>query len=189
LPAAEGGRVNFDVLKFSWVGSAAAEASVMTIRTDLPYKTLMICGRRKNDYIGKRGPGLKHTSSYPDQGIPGSQYEVRDLPSGPPLPWPLNEKRWTVKCLLQFNPAVIERGLVRPLIRGRSLRQESSIYPSMKILLRIESQDHYGHAFSHRPGWPALCRSTQDPAEIMKTLRDALTAWRKTRSLRKRPKR
>src|SRR5258708_14741585 len=30
--------VKFDMLKFSWVGSAANEATILAIRTDLPYK-------------------------------------------------------------------------------------------------------------------------------------------------------
>ena len=37
LLKAEG--VKFDLMKYSWIGSAASEASVLCIRSDMPYKT------------------------------------------------------------------------------------------------------------------------------------------------------
>ncbi|MFB3886601.1 MAG: Bug family tripartite tricarboxylate transporter substrate binding protein [Thermodesulfobacteriota bacterium] len=49
---------NFDMLKYSWVGSAAVETTVLALRTDLPYKTLEDVKKAKDPIaIGTTGPG------------------------------------------------------------------------------------------------------------------------------------
>jgi tripartite-type tricarboxylate transporter receptor subunit TctC len=48
----------FDMLKYSWIGSAAVETSVLALRTDLPYKSFEDMKRAKNPIIiGATGPG------------------------------------------------------------------------------------------------------------------------------------
>ncbi len=50
--------VKFDMLKYSWVGSAAVEASVLVLRTDLPYKTYEEMKKVKEPInVGATGPG------------------------------------------------------------------------------------------------------------------------------------
>jgi len=36
----KGEGITFDLTKFSWIGSAAAESTILALRTDLPYKTM-----------------------------------------------------------------------------------------------------------------------------------------------------
>jgi tripartite-type tricarboxylate transporter receptor subunit TctC len=50
--------VKFDMLKYSWIGSAAVETSVFAIRSDLPYKTFDDLKKAKDPInIGATGPG------------------------------------------------------------------------------------------------------------------------------------
>ena len=50
--------VKFDMLKYSWIGSAAVETSVLAIRADLPYKTFEDLRKAKEPInIGATGPG------------------------------------------------------------------------------------------------------------------------------------
>jgi tripartite-type tricarboxylate transporter receptor subunit TctC len=57
--------VKFDILKFAWIGSAANEATILTIRSDLPYKTFADLRKaREPVVIGSTGPGA-NTYDFP----------------------------------------------------------------------------------------------------------------------------
>src|SRR5882672_6799422 len=57
--------VKFDMLKFAWVGSAANEATILAIRTDLPYKNFDELRKAKDQVvIGSTGPGA-NTHDFP----------------------------------------------------------------------------------------------------------------------------
>jgi tripartite-type tricarboxylate transporter receptor subunit TctC len=48
----------FDMLKYSWIGSAAVETSVLALRTDLAYKTFEDLKKARDPVIiGATGPG------------------------------------------------------------------------------------------------------------------------------------
>jgi len=49
--------VRFDLSKFSWLGSAASDAVILTVRSDLPYKTAADLRKAKDFVIGTTGPG------------------------------------------------------------------------------------------------------------------------------------
>src|SRR5687767_5171417 len=55
----------FDMLKFAWIGSAASEATILAIRSDLPYKTVEDLKKAKQPIvIGATGPGA-NTYDFP----------------------------------------------------------------------------------------------------------------------------
>ena len=50
--------VKFDINKFSWIGSAAVEATILTTRSDLPYKTVDDLKKVKESIpLAGMGPG------------------------------------------------------------------------------------------------------------------------------------
>lgn len=54
--------IRFDLLKYSWIGSAAIEGTVLIIRSDLPYKTVGDLQKaEKPIYISGMGPGAYDT--------------------------------------------------------------------------------------------------------------------------------
>src|ERR1041385_3114498 len=63
LTAVQG--VKFDMRKFAWIGSAANETTVLTIRSDLPYKNFDELRKAKQPVvIGSTGPGA-NTYDFP----------------------------------------------------------------------------------------------------------------------------
>jgi len=120
LLKAEG--VRFDVTKFSWIGSAAAEASALTVRADLPYKTFDDMLKAKEPIVlGSAGPGTQ-THQFPIllQEFLGLKLKIVIYPSGTAVLLAVERKE--VDAYAAFYNSlrpVIERGLVRPMIRGR----------------------------------------------------------------------
>jgi tripartite-type tricarboxylate transporter receptor subunit TctC len=49
--------VKFDLTKFAWIGSAASDAVILSIRSDLPYKTVDDMRKAKEIVVGTTGPG------------------------------------------------------------------------------------------------------------------------------------
>src|SRR3990172_6520160 len=49
--------VKFDLAKFLWLGSAASDAVVLTVRSDVPYKSAEDLRKAKQFVIGTTGPG------------------------------------------------------------------------------------------------------------------------------------
>src|SRR6478736_7949505 len=57
--------VKYDMLKFAWIGSAANEATILAILTDLPYKNFEELKKAKQPIvIGATGPGA-NTYDFP----------------------------------------------------------------------------------------------------------------------------
>ena len=57
-PAAPGQGVKFDMTKYSWLGSAATESTLLAIRSDLPYAGPMKISKSKRTLImGTQVPG------------------------------------------------------------------------------------------------------------------------------------
>jgi len=57
--------VKFDMTKFAWIGSAASETTILTIRSDLPYKSFDELKKAgKTVVIGATGPGA-NTYDFP----------------------------------------------------------------------------------------------------------------------------
>ena len=54
--------VRYDVTKFSWIGSAAVEATILAMRSDLPYKTVDDLRKVKEPIpLAGMGPGTSDT--------------------------------------------------------------------------------------------------------------------------------
>ncbi|MGB5081281.1 MAG: tripartite tricarboxylate transporter substrate-binding protein, partial [Burkholderiales bacterium] len=57
--------VQYDMLKFAWIGSAASESTILAIRSDLPYRTFEDLKKAKEPVIvGATGPGA-NTYDFP----------------------------------------------------------------------------------------------------------------------------
>jgi len=175
LQKAEG--VKFDIMKFSWIGSAAAEASVLTIRPDLPCKTFDEMLRAKEPIVlGSAGPGTQ-THQFPVllQEFLGLKLKIVIYPSGSAVLLAVERKE--VDSYAAFYNSLrpsIERGLVRPVIRGRvsapgieNLPVDEDLTADNKaktIMAMRSATDQVGRPYVAPPN---------TPADIMKTLRDA----------------
>jgi tripartite-type tricarboxylate transporter receptor subunit TctC len=113
--------VRFDLAKFAWIGSASVEAAVFTLRADLPYRNVDDMKRAKEPiYIGNTGeidtgsqfaPLLKE--------LMGANVKFVTYPQTAEIMLALERKEvagygFTYTTAKQF----IDRGLIRPLIRG-----------------------------------------------------------------------
>ncbi len=113
--------VRFDLAKFAWVGSASVEAAVFTVRSDLPYRTFEDLKRSKEPlYLGNTGeidtgsqfaPLLKE--------FMGTNVKFVTYPQTAEIVLALERKEvggygFTYTTAKPF----IDRGLIRPLIRG-----------------------------------------------------------------------
>jgi tripartite-type tricarboxylate transporter receptor subunit TctC len=117
-------QVRFDVRKFQWLGSSGADGVAFSIRADLPYKTYDELKKADKELIaGTTGPGsnahdfplflkefaglkLKLVSGYPANSDILLAVERKEVDS-----W--SAFATTVKL-------AVDRGVVRPLVRGRA---------------------------------------------------------------------
>jgi len=114
--------VRFDVTKYSWVGSTAVEGTAFCLRTDLPYKTFEDI-RKANPQlmVGGTGPGESSTQfCVLVKEFLGINMKMIFYPSSPDVMLAVERKEvdgraGSFSALKPF----IERGLVRPLLRGR----------------------------------------------------------------------
>jgi tripartite-type tricarboxylate transporter receptor subunit TctC len=170
--------VRFDLRKLSWLGSVASDAAVLTLRTDLPYKTVDDMRKAKEPIIiGSTGPGsstydlpalLKEFAGLNLKLIPGysSSADVMLAIERKEV----DGRAGSYASILPF----IERGLVRPLIRTRvrvpeiaklPVDEELATTPKGKAILAIRSTPEIIYRpYAAPPG---------TPAETMKVLRDA----------------
>jgi tripartite-type tricarboxylate transporter receptor subunit TctC len=169
--------VRYDVTKFSWIGSAAVEATILVIRSDLPYKTVDDLKKVKEPIpLAGMGPGTSDTQFaillkefaklnlkliiYPSSADGMLAIERKEV----------DGRGGSYSSLKPF----IERGLVRPMIRGRvsepgienlPVNEDLTTDPKGKtIMAMLASADGIGRPYVAPPG---------TPADIMNILRDA----------------
>jgi tripartite-type tricarboxylate transporter receptor subunit TctC len=115
--------VRFDMSKFSWIGSAAAESIVLCTRTTLPYKTIQDVTKSKDPlFLGVTGPAdittqITHiTKDY----IPGLKVNIVEYHGAPEI-WLAIERKECDGVWIAYNSGrqYIDKGLVRPLVRAR----------------------------------------------------------------------
>ena len=180
--------VQFQTEKFSWIGSAAVESTVLTIKADSPYKTF-------NDLLKAKSPIYLGITSPTDVGNTFPMILKEYLGLNPKMVAYIGRAEVmlaverkevdggasTYSSIKQY----IDKGLVRPLIRGRvsepgienlpvdeDLTQDSKA----KALMAMRSApDRMGRPYVAPPGTP--------PA-VMKILRDAFAAVAKDPELR-----
>ncbi len=160
--------VRYDVTKFSWIGSAAVEATIFAIRNDLPYKTVDDLKKVKEPIpIAGMGPGTSDTQFaillkefgkinlkliiYPSSADGMLAIERKEV----------DGRGGSFSSLKPF----IERGLVRPMIRGRvsepgienlPVNEDLTTDPKGKtIMAMLASADGIGRPYVVPPGTPA----------------------------------
>ncbi len=175
LLKATGGK--FDLTKFAWIGSAAVESTVLVLRTDLSYKTA--------DDIIKTKPAivLGYTGAADSSGqLPILLKEYLDLniksiayPSGADINLAIERKEVDGRgATFSSIKLLIDRGVVRPVIRGRVSEAGNEHLPAdedlvqdkkAKIIMSMRSApDRIGRPYVAPP---------KTPPAVMNILRDA----------------
>jgi tripartite-type tricarboxylate transporter receptor subunit TctC len=113
--------VKYDIRKFSFLGSAAAESNILLIRNDLPYKTFEDLQKEKKQlFFGGGGPGSV-TTQMTELSIDylGLNIKVVEYKSAGEIYLAIERKEldglWTA---LNSARPFIDRGLLRPLVRS-----------------------------------------------------------------------
>jgi tripartite-type tricarboxylate transporter receptor subunit TctC len=115
--------VRFDLNKFAWLGSAASDAVILSVRSDLPYKTAEDLRKVKQFVIGTTGPGssthdfpalLEEFASFNFKLVPGYSSSADVM-----LALERKEVDGRAGSYDSIKP-FIDRGLVRPIIRNRT---------------------------------------------------------------------
>ncbi len=115
--------VKFDVNKYAWIGSTAVESTVLAVRSDLPYKTFAELKKANTQLIlGGTGPGESSVQfAFLLKEFVGINLKMIYYPSSADVMLAVERKEvdgraGSYSALKPF----IERGLVRPLIRGKA---------------------------------------------------------------------
>jgi len=170
--------VSFDLTKLSWIGSVANDAAVLTLRSDLPIKTVDDLRKAKEPVIiGATGPGSS-TFDFPAllKEFAGINVKIiSGYSSSADVMLAIERKEvdgraGSYASILPF----IERGLVRPLVRTRVSVPEIEKLPvdedlatsaRGKAILAIRSTPEA----IYRP----YAAPPATPADVMKILREA----------------
>ena len=177
LLKAEG--VRFDTSKFSWIGSTAIEATVLCLRSDLPYKTFADLRKAKDPiHLGSVGPAnTSHQFPLLLKEFLGININLVVYPSSADSMLAIERKEVEGRAgsYTSLKP-FIERGLVRPLIRGRvsepaieNLPVDEDLTPDKKgkAMMAIRSAgDLTGRPYVAPPG---------TSVEVMNILREAFS--------------
>lgn len=180
--------VKFKTLKFSWIGSASVESTVLTIKADSPYRTF-------NDLLKSKSPIYLGITSPTDVGNTFPMILKEYLGFNPKMVAyigraeimlaierkELDGGASTYSSIKQY----IDKGLIRPLIRGRvsepgienlPVDEDQTTDSTAKALMALRSApDRMGRPYVAPPG---------TPTEKMNILRDAFAAVAKDPELR-----
>jgi tripartite-type tricarboxylate transporter receptor subunit TctC len=159
--------VKFDVLKFAWVGSTAVEGTVFALRTDLPYKTV-------DDLLKAKSPLMVGATGVTDvSGVfaimlreyVGLNIKLIIYPSSAEVMLAVERKEvdgraGTYSSLKPF----IDRGLVRPFIRGRVPEKGTERLPinsdlttskmGKAVMQMLSASEFIGRPYVCPPGTP-----------------------------------
>ncbi len=170
--------VKFDQTKFAWIGSAASESTVLTIRNDLPYKNFDELRKAgKPIVIGATGPGA-NTYDFPlllkellgvDIKIVSGYSSSSDIMLAVERK-EVDGRAGSYSSLRTF----IDRGLVRPLVRARAIEkgienlpvdENLATNPRAKAIMALRSAPEVvGRPYVMTPGTPDA---------MLKIMRDA----------------
>ena len=169
---------NFDMLKYSWVGSAAVETTVLALRNDLPYKTFEDLKKAKDPIIiGATGPG-DLTYNFPillknflelNLKLVAGYIGTSDIL----LATERKEVEGYASAYSSIAPHVA-RGVIRPVLRTKIPNPDTDKLPAVEdlatgkmgktIMEMFSVADKVGRPYVAPPG---------TPPEIMNILRDA----------------
>jgi tripartite-type tricarboxylate transporter receptor subunit TctC len=160
--------VKFDMRKFVWIGSAASEATILAIRSDLPYRTIDDLKRApKPVIIGATGPGA-NTYDFPLllKELLGLNLKiVTGYSSSADIMLAVERKEVDGRAgsFTSITP-FIERKLVRPVVRARSrepgmeqLPLDENFAPNSRakaIMALRSAPDVIGRPYVMPPGTP-----------------------------------
>jgi len=115
--------VRFDLTKYAWLGSAASDAVILSVRADLPYKTADDLRKVKQFVVGTTGPGSS-THDFPALLDEFAGFDFKLVPgysSSADVMLALERKEVDGRAgSYDSIKPFIDRGLVRPLIRNRT---------------------------------------------------------------------
>ena len=179
-------QVRFDVRKFIWLGSSGADGVMLSIRPDLPYKTFDELKKADRELVaGTTGPGSNaHDFPLLLKEFAGAKLKlVAGYPSNSDVLLAIERKEvdsWS--ALATTIKLAVERGAVRPLVRGRvalpgfeNLPVDEDLATSTlgKSLMSIKSiPQAIGRAFAVHPNTPtdrvtilreAFAKAIKDP--------------------------
>jgi tripartite-type tricarboxylate transporter receptor subunit TctC len=167
----------FDLRKFAWIGSMAVEATIMALRTDLPFKDFNdVLQAKKPIMLGRTGPGDNTAQlAFLLQEFAGLKMTLISYPSSPEIMLAIERKELDGRggSYSALKPD-IERGLVRPFIRSRvsepgieNLPVDEDLVkdPKGKTIMALRSSsEQVGRPYVAPPG---------TPAPVMKILQNA----------------
>lgn len=161
--------VRFDVRGFEWLGSSGSDGVVMTIRSDLPYNSFEEVRNSGQELkVGSTGPGSNaHDFPLLLKEFAGANFRfVSGYPASTDILLAIERKE--VDVWAAFAAAVrpvVQRGLVRPLVRARvptpgfdQLPADETLTsdPVGKALMSIKTAPlAMGRAIAATPGTPA----------------------------------
>ena len=170
--------VKFDQTKFAWIGSAASESTVLAVRTDLPYQTFDDLKKSgKTLIIGATGPGA-NTYDFPllvKEFLGVDLKIVSGYSSSSDIMLAIERKEVDARAgsYTSIRPFV-DRGLVRPLIRGSAIESgieklpvDENLAPTPRaraIMALRSAPEVVGRPYVMPPG---------TPEDIVKAMREA----------------
>lgn len=161
--------VRFDVRKFEWLGSSGSDGVVLTIRSDLPYKTFQELRKADRELVvGTTGPGSNaHDFPLLLKEFAGAKFKfVSGYPANSDILLAIERKEVDVWAAFAATVRpVVQRGAVRPLVRARvaspgfeHLPVDETLTTNLvgKALMGIKTAPlAIGRALSAPPGTPA----------------------------------
>ena len=161
--------VRFDVRKFEWLGSSGSDGVVLTVRSDLPYKSFEELRKANHELVvGSTGPGSNaHDFPLMLKEFAGAKFRfVAGYPANSDILLAIERKEvdiWTAFAAT-VRP-VVQRGAVRPLVRARvpspgfenlPVDETLTTNPVGKALMGIKGAPlAIGRALAAPPGTPA----------------------------------
>jgi tripartite-type tricarboxylate transporter receptor subunit TctC len=170
--------VKFDQTKFAWIGSAASESTILAIRSDLPYRTFDEFRKSGKTLVaGATGPGA-NTYDFPlllKEFLGVDIKIVSGYSSSSDIMLAVERKEVDMRAgsYTSIRP-FIDRGLVRPLIRGSAIEpgieklpvdEDLAPTPRAKAIMALRSAPEVvGRPYVMTPG---------TPDDILRTMREA----------------
>src|ERR671919_1263864 len=161
--------VRFDVRKFGWLGSSGSDGVVLTIRSDLPYKSFEELRKADRDLVaGTTGPGSNaHDFPLLLKEFAGAKFKlVSGYPANADVLLAVERKEVDVWAAFATTiKLAADRGAVRPLVRSRvtlpgwehlPVDEDLAKSPIGKAIIGIRGAPQaIGRAFAAPPGTPA----------------------------------
>jgi len=160
--------IRFDMTRFAWVGSPASETTILAIRADLPYRQATDLRAANPELIvGATGPGAS-TYDFPLLLKAFAGFKLRIIsgyPSSSEIMLAIERREVDARAgsYSSIKP-FIDRGLVRPLVRGHAsvpaiaalpVDEDLTASPLSKQVMRLRSvPEVIGRPFVMPPGTP-----------------------------------